>query len=193
MILLTGGSGFVGKALLAAPGDDAVVTVGRTPAAHTHVALDLAAASDEGVAHAVTELEPFHPTTLVHCAAITPWSSGAPDFSLDLKIAQRVVELCQKLAIERFIFVSGWNVYDTAALAPYDEAKTPLNPTTDYGRSKLAVEEYLASSLEDTKLISLRAASLYGPGQTTPGLIPNLVGAALRGEPLSLQIGRAHI
>ncbi|HUS25909.1 MAG TPA: NAD(P)-dependent oxidoreductase [Nevskiaceae bacterium] len=184
MIALTGGSGFIGSALIKVYGLDNVVTIGRTPVAAKHVAFDLIANSSALLAE---QVRPYQPTVLIHCAAVTPWSSPQPDFSKDVAMAEQVARLCNTLKISKLIFMSGWNVYDPATPTPYTESATSLQPSTDYGKSKLAVENYLKRHLHGTSLVNIRAASVYGVGQTIAGLIPNLVGAALRGEALRLQ------
>jgi UDP-glucose 4-epimerase len=120
----------------------------------------------------------------VHAAAVTPWAKEV-DFSQDLHMAEAVAGACEALGISRLLYMSGWVVYDPSEQAPYTE-ETQTKPRVPYGESKLAVEAYFAAHLKTTQALSLRAATIYGPGQTSPGLIPNLVGRALQGEALQL-------
>jgi nucleoside-diphosphate-sugar epimerase len=182
MIALTGGSGFVGGALVSKFGAENVITIGRTPAgASVHITADLAQMGAKALADA---LRPHKVTCFVHAAGVTPWANDV-DFSQDLSMAEAVAGACDALRIPRLLYMSGWVVYDLSAPAPYTE-ETPAKPRVPYGESKLAVEAYLAAHLKTTQALSLRAATIYGPGQTSPGLIPNLVGRALQGEVLQL-------
>jgi nucleoside-diphosphate-sugar epimerase len=67
-----------------------------------------------------------------------------------------------------------------------------LAPTTPYGASKLASDRFFAARLERTALVNVRLASVYGPGQLSPGLIPNLVTAALDSGRLALAAARTR-
>jgi nucleoside-diphosphate-sugar epimerase len=76
------------------------------------------------------------------------------------------------------MFISGWNVYDVSAPVPFSEL-TPLKPLDEYGASKLRIERFFNNELKDVQVLNLRSSSIYGPGQTSPGLITNLVKSAL--------------
>jgi nucleoside-diphosphate-sugar epimerase len=182
MIALTGASGFVGRAVQKALGPARLVTVSRAPdpGRTRQVAVDLAAPGAASTLAAALKGDP--PDCLIHLADVTPWSAAA-DFSHALAIARTITSACNELRIARLLFLSGWVVYDPAAPVPWDE-RTPLAPASAYGQSKLQVERHLDESMPRTRVVKLRAASIYGPGQTSPGLIPNLVRRALRGEPL---------
>lgn len=185
MILLTGGSGFLGQALAGAFNDQAITTARSfaTAAEHNKYQLDLLNQQQvETLAAALKDQKISH---LIHAAAVTPWASN-PDFSQDLVMAQSALSLAESLHIPYLVFISGWVVYDNQSLAPYSEADTPCNPSTPYGLSKLSVENYLKEHAKSTTVINLRLASVFGPGQTTPGLIPNLVKSVLRGEDIEL-------
>jgi len=185
MILLTGGVGFIGRAICNVLGDSNVVTLDRQSIdrqSPEHITFELTASDKVDDLIKAAGRHKF--THVIHLAGITPWSKD-PDFSLDLKMAETMAAFCNKLQIPVMLYMSGWVVYDTDSPAPYTE-QAPTKPSVPYGQSKLAVEEYLRQHLTHTKLVAMRAASIYGPGQTSSGLIPNLVGQALRGEPISL-------
>ena len=201
MILVTGGNGFIGKAILAAYGD-ATVSLTRRPdgtigqaagqtkraQVQSHITFDLT--RSDLAQELARQLEPLRITEIIHTAAVTPWSKD-PDFSLDAHMAKTVTQVCNLLHIPRLTFLSGWIVYDMHGDGPFDES-TPLGPTIPYGKSKLASERYFATHLRGTKAVNLRLASLYGPGQTSPGLIPNFVKTALAGEPLTVGAVKAR-
>jgi len=198
LILVTGGNGFIGRAILIAYGEEAV-SLTRRPAPHAdavdkdkttnqpapsqkHITFDLTR-SDQ-VQELARQLEPLGITEVIHAAAVTPWAKN-PDFSQDAAMAKTITDLCNLLHVPRLTFLSGWIVYDMQGDAPFSE-QTPLGPATPYGESKLTSERYFAENLTDTNVVNLRLASLYGPGQTSPGLIPNFVKTALCGGPLSI-------
>jgi nucleoside-diphosphate-sugar epimerase len=186
MILLTGATGFIGTALQQRFSKDDIVTIGRQAGdqsiSEKHVIFDLASGDGRDVLRELRKFDVF--SHIIHLAGVTPWASN-PDFSLDLTMAATIAMLCKELQVPSLLFMSGWVVYDPQAAMPFSE-ETTLAPATPYGQSKVAVEKYFEERLTNTRLINMRAASIYGPGQVTPGLIPNLVGQALRGEPIRL-------
>lgn|GEM_PF-1486029 len=189
MKLITGANGFIGQALVAVYGDEALA-VSRRPdqspqasaVAGKQITCDIS--RPELVGELITQLQAHNISEIIHAAAVTPWSPN-PDFSIDLAMAQTLTEVCNRLHIPRFTFLSGWIVYDMQGAAPYGET-TAVGPTTDYGKSKLAVETYFAHNLKHTILVNARLASVYGPGQISAGLIPNFVRMALQGEELTV-------
>lgn len=182
-ILVTGASGFIGSSVtdaLVSNGADVVVLTRHALPKMEHVVqvtCDLGGHIDMTTLETIKE-QPI--TAVVHCAAVTPLAKDA-DYSLDIQMAQNVVALARQLDVKRVVHISGWNVYDMSqSTAPYDEATT-LKPDTDYGKSKLAVEALLREELGET-VVSLRLASIYGPGQVSPGLITSLIACAANGE-----------
>jgi UDP-glucose 4-epimerase len=122
---------------------------------------------------------------VIHAAAVTPWSDN-PDFSLDAQMAESVRRLCEKLSIPQLIFISGWNVYNMSTSTPPFSEITTIGPGDEYGNSKYRTEQFFTENLETTRVLSLRTASVYGPGQMSKGLIPNLVSSALRDGQMTL-------
>jgi UDP-glucose 4-epimerase len=128
------------------------------------------------VLRAVDDVEIGH---LIHAAGVTPWSPKV-DYTDDVTMARSVAAIANAHAVPRVTFLSGWNVYDMArGSAPFSE-DARLGGVGAYGRSKLAVERYLAEYLASSKLTVLRLSSIFGPGQLSPGLIPNAVHSASR-------------
>jgi nucleoside-diphosphate-sugar epimerase len=185
MILVSGANGFLGQAICGLFADQAVgiVRAAAPDSAQKQLVCDL---SDPSFSEEVLEeLKAEKFSCLVHCAGVTPWGTD-PNFELDLVMAKNALTICKKLGVPKLVFTSGWIVYDVNASAPYKEDSTPLQPSTDYGKSKLATENYLKENAGDITVVNLRLASIYGPGQTTAGLIPNLVKTALSGQSISI-------
>jgi nucleoside-diphosphate-sugar epimerase len=181
--LVTGANGFIGSSIVTEYGDEAIALSRHATdiAGKSQIVCDI---SQPGSASSLIEqLRPYEITEVIHTAAVTPWATE-PDFSIDLIMAETLSEVCNTLQVPRLVFLSGWIVYDmTEGQPPFGE-DTPLGPTTPYGQSKLAVERYFTEHLQDTVFVAARLASVYGPGQTSAGLIPNFVAAALEGKEL---------
>jgi len=184
-VLVTGASGFIGGSVtdaLSAAGEQVVVLSRRAQQYDKSVVQAIGDIGGELVSACIFKIEASSVDAIIHCAAVTPWS-GEVDYSLDLVMAKNVAMLSKRLGVNRVIHISGWNVYDMSqSAAPYDES-TALQPETEYGKSKLAVETYFQQELPGV-VTSVRLASVYGPGQVSPGLITGLVARAENGETL---------
>lgn len=174
MILVTGSSGFIGQALIKSFGNEAIGLQRSRPIRQNDFECDLV--NFENIENIVAKLKEHSFTHIIHTAAVTPWSK-TPNYQLDIDMAESVLVLSKRLNIPNIVFVSGWNVYDATSQTPFNES-TPVNPKDDYGISKRRVEEFLERS-DVATITTLRTASVYGPGQTSIGLIPNIVTAAL--------------
>lgn len=67
----------------------------------------------------------------------------------------------------------------------------PDNPTTEYGRAKVAARKIIQSSLttSETRFAWLRIFSTYGPCDTDSWLIPQLIDTLTKGEVMDLTVG----
>ena len=82
-------------------------------------------------------------------------------------------------AHERLVyFSSGGSVY--GPITDVRDETTPLRPTTDYGRHKVAMEERIRAS--GVRHLIVRLPNLVGPRQNGAQLVPSLVQQALRGR-----------
>jgi nucleoside-diphosphate-sugar epimerase len=172
--LVTGAGGFLGAAVVRSLAADAL------PAPHVDLAdraqVDALIGGLGGV------------DAVVHCAAATPFNGG--DLAVNEPITRNVARLCNELGVARLVFASGWVVYAVDRVPVREDDR--LAPATPYGASKLASERFFAAHLERTALVSVRLASVYGPGQLSPGLIPNLVSAGLETGRLRLAAVRTR-
>ena len=187
MIIVSGASGFLGSAIASISPDDTLGLLRKANSKYSFSQYELDLLDEVGVDAFINEQKKLKTkfTSFVHSAAVTPWSEN-PDFSTDIVMAKQVKKICEQLNIGQLYFISGWVVYDYTASTPYDEDSTPSNPSTPYGTSKKAVEDYFLGEHMTCKVINLRLASIYGPGQNTPGLIPNLTKKALAGHNIEL-------
>lgn len=102
-----------------------------------------------------------------------------------------VCRYCQATGARLVFASSAGGVYgDTGGFAAYED--TPPCPTSPYGVSKLAAEEYirLYARQYGVKAVILRLANVYGPGQDVngeAGAIARFAGQAARGEALTVR------
>lgn len=111
---------------------------------------------------------------VVHQAAQTtvPESIARPDYDCQVNIlgSVNVLEACRKTAVKRIVAASTAAVYGNVTNIPVPE-NAPKSPTSFYGASKLAVEQYLAlySQIYSLEYVALRYANVYGERQGANG------------------------
>lgn len=174
MIIVTGASGFLGGAISGSFGGAAINISRSLTDGPNNTQMDLS--NREHVAKFIARESGSEVSHLVHCAGVTP-GRKASDFAVDLEMAENVARICQELKVPTLVSISAWVVYEPRAQPPVSEAAA-LVPNTAYGESKLAVERCFKDRLDRTVVMNLRASSIYGPGQRSVGLIPNLVKSA---------------
>ena len=201
-ILVTGGAGFLGAAIveaLAARGDEP----SALDLAPGERLLELQAAYPAIAFHAaeITEwariaaiLRDTRPGAIVHCAAVVgvPASVSAPyrTFQVNVEGSLHLLEAMHLFGIPRMVHISSEETYGPfqSAMAAEDHPQRPLMP---YGISKLAVEQLGRSyrELHGIECIHLRTSWVYGPRLPRARIPKTLVDAALQGRPLHLPTG----
>lgn len=189
-VLVTGASGFVGRALvgeLAAAGHGVRAAM-REPADIFPRAVEVVAVSD--LARSV-DWPPLLKgvDTVVHLAGIAHAGPGIAEESYDRVNRQATEELARAIragAIRRLVFVSSIRAQSGSA-APYilRESDEP-HPTDAYGRSKLAAEQAIRAS--GAPFTILRPVLVYGPG--VKGNLERLTRMALAPVPLPFALFR---
>ncbi len=198
-ILVTGASGFVGRALtaqLVAIGGYEVLAVTRSSPANPVAGVQYLPAGD------LTLLTPLPATligvlTVVHAAARVHVLNDRSAQSLDKfeKVNVTVtLELARQVAaagVKRFIFLSsiGVNGVETDVDAAFSEAHA-AQPHNPYAHSKLKAEEGLRQIADETGLevVIIRPPLVYGPGVRAN--FAALMRAVQRGWPMPL--GAVH-
>ncbi len=169
-ILVTGASGFIGRALCERLGLDFKVTGiyhkdRSVPAGLfdvVHVDLTDFSSTEE-------MCKKHKPDVVIHCAAIAHQKIGSVDRASYLYMNSRATENLAQAAARsnpdvQFIFLSSISVYGENNLTLPVSEDHDLNPTSDYGESKLDAEKRLLALADKSilsNLIILRLAPVY--------------------------------
>ncbi|MBP5858601.1 NAD(P)-dependent oxidoreductase [Marivibrio halodurans] len=201
-VLVTGGGGFLGKAVceaLAARGD-AVVALDRGPSpgldafARAHRGARAVECDIMDAAGLDAVMAEVRPDAVIHCAAIVgvmaSLESPAGVFRVNTEGAINLFQAMARHGVKRVLHISSEEIYGAFRAARIDE-EHPQYPLYAYGVSKQAVEHlgrtYAAS--HGLACINLRTSWVYGPGFPRDRVPCNMVKAALRGQPLHVPHG----
>lgn len=188
-ILVTGASGFAGRWLvreLTAAGHETVAFPPRRD-------LDLARPD----AHAMRDLiGRVRPDAVAHLAAV----SFLPDAARDPAYAEGVnvggtaalLDALEKVGSRAAVLVtSSADVYAARAELPIRE-EAPIEPVSDYGRTKVAQEALALGAAATRRVVITRAFNHIGPGQRPVFVVPQLaqrVHDVLKGRTNSITVG----
>jgi len=184
-ILVTGGDGYVGRALcrlLAHEHEVRVLDLLRYGHSRPHdPALDAVELvhGDIRVGTSVREaVTSFAPEALIHLAAIhyIPECEGDPELAVATNVLGTVnlLQYCPPTC--RFVFASSGAVY-SPELTPHVEDRSPLGPLDVYGLTKLQGEEYTRyfAAQRGFPAVVVRLFNVVGPGETNPHVLPEIV------------------
>ncbi len=193
-ILVTGGAGYVGRAL--------IERLARDKAADLHVldnlasgehrlrGLDLARIKlhrlDLRDSAAVAALmRDLSPARIFHLAAVhyIPACEAAPGDAVAINVAGTVNLLHSAPNRPKFIFASTAAVYSPSD-HPHVENSDGIGPVDIYGLTKLQAERYLEyfHELGRVDAVAVRLFNVVGPGETNPHLVPAIIRQISRGE-----------
>ena len=184
-VLVTGGSGFIGQALvrqLVERGVD-VAVIGRNPYPHLE-ALGVCCHQGDIRDLAALELALVGRDTVFHVAAKAGvWGPRQEYYAINLDGTANVIEACRRSGVERLVYTSTPSVvFDRRGLEGADET-TPYatRPLCHYAASKIAAERLvLAANASGLCTAAIRPHLVWGPGDQH--LIPRLLARGRAGE-----------
>lgn len=192
-ILLTGASGFVGRALLRKFKELSldVLAVGNDNAERCIKPCDLT----DG--YAVRQMvESFRPEIVLHLAAVSNVTSDpARTWEVNFEGTRNLVSSLRKFGAAPMIFASSTEIYGGAFADGLAKDETsPVQPKNTYARSKLAAESLLEETYAPiAPVISLRLGNHSGAGQGDGAVIPafasQIAQIELSGRPGSMLYG----
>lgn len=190
-VLVTGGAGFIGSALV-----EKLVAQGHTVSALDDLSFGRAEHLDgmDVTLHTVdirdavaveAAVRAEAPDAVMHLAAIhfIPYCNQHPYEATDINVrgTMNVLDACQAAGVGNVFFASTAAVYPIAD-EPHQETDTP-GPSDVYGLSKL-IGERLCSEFHlktGAKVSVGRFFNAFGPNETNPHLIPEIVGQVADG------------
>ena len=189
-ILVTGASGFVGRALVAdlANAGHSVRAAMRQPADVFQRSVEVVAVSD--LTRPVewrTLLKGIE--TVVHLAGIAHAGPEIADQAYDRVNRLATAELAvaaRAIGVGHLVFISSIRAQSGPSSRDILRETDPPRPTDPYGRSKLAAEDALRAA--DLPFTILRPVLIYGPG--VKGNLARLMGLARSPWPLPLALCR---
>jgi len=122
--------------------------------------------------------EPYIP----HC-----YDNPEKFFDVNVKGTMNVLMACKTLDVKRVLHFSSSEVYGTAQYTPMDE-RHPTLPLSNYAVSKLAADRlcFVFHHEHGIPVIILRPFNCYGPRETQPYVIPEIISQLSRGNTVKL-------
>ena len=187
-ILVTGGTGFIGRAVLTRLTEDG--TQARSSVRHPpKLSMEIQGPSLGPAAEWRPTLDGI--ATVIHTAArahVLKEKAEDPvqifrevNSAGTLQLARQAAEV----GVKRFVFLSSIGVNGTQSIKPFTESDAPL-PVEPYAVSKLEAEQGLMELSKETgiEVVIIRPPLVYGP--SAPGNFGKLANAVRRGIPLPL-------
>ena len=200
-ILITGGTGFLGRHLvwrLASSGAEVVFT-GRNAAAAGQVSGQAVGQVQwqplqHGTPDAATILAQVaeRADVVIHCAALsTPWGRIEDFHNANVASTAEVLSACHANAVKRFVHISTPSLYFDFRDRLNIREDSPLpSPVNEYARTKAAAEA-LVRAAPPAETVILRPRALFGPWDQT--LMPRLLRVMQRGRLPVMRGGRIQL
>ncbi len=173
-ILLTGGSGFLGRyvlhTLLKLKHEVLVPTRHAQRVSHNfgHQSPNLKVL--EGVVFSprcVREYREFNPDYIIHLAAIRGEGNGGwrEYYEVNVKGTQVLVDLAKELTVRKFLYCSSVGVFGTIPARLPADPWAPAEPDNFYHKSKYLAENHVVNELRNSlPFVIFRPTITYGPG-----------------------------
>lgn len=193
-ILVTGGAGYVGRALTARllreSGVELHVLDNLASGEQRLRALDLTRLTvhrvdlrDAGAVGAL--MRALAPSVVFHLAAVhyIPACEAAPGDAVSINVSGTVNLLHSAIERPKFVFASTAAVYGPSE-RPHVENSDGIGPVDVYGLTKLQAERYVEyfHALGKIDAVIVRLFNVIGPGETNPHLVPAIIRQISRGE-----------
>ncbi|WP_018915469.1 NAD-dependent epimerase/dehydratase family protein [Vreelandella zhanjiangensis] len=190
--LVTGGSGFTGRYLIAhlkRQGHRVVALASQPCGADEAHHIDINdAATLQGVINQVAPEYVYHLAALSFVGHPTPLDFYRVNVLGTETLLQALVTLP---APPRVLIASSANVYGANAQAVIDEYVPPA-PVNHYANSKIAMEHIARTYAEQLPLLIARPFNYTGPGQAPHFLVPKIVEHIKRRESV-IELGNTHV
>jgi len=186
-VLVTGGSGFIGRhvvAALRAAGDD-VTVADRSPHPDPSVPAVVGDLTEPG---AVERALGDGTTAVVHLAALTSVLGSierpVETYRTNVGVTAALLERCRTLGVGCVVLASTNAVVGSGATGPCIDERTPMRPLTPYGATKAAAEMLLGASdaAYGVRGVALRFSNVYGTGMAAKdSVVARIMRAAVSG------------
>lgn len=111
--------------------------------------------------------------SIVHIAGVTPQNAASPDdyYTVNTELTEALARKCKRDGVRQFIYISSMAVYGITQSMDIGKGTVtedfPLNPGSDYGKSKLLAEKAVRGLEDDSFSVAvIRVPSIYGKGKT---------------------------
>jgi len=199
-VLVTGGAGFLGSALVDRLRRDGVETIGSDlgHSAANPAGFHPCDLTDRRQVDALVDSQPID--TIIHAGAVSGPMVMAERpldiWQINVTGTAYLLEAARRKRAVRFVLCSSVDVYGPGSPGMISE-ETRFAPETVYGASKVAAEAAMAGYASEHGLdaVALRFSWIYGPGRRTPTTLERLIRAGLAGEAVTLDdnaSGRTH-
>lgn len=199
-LLITGGAGFIGSNfvhyVLAHQTDWRVVVLDKLTYAGNLKNLEDVAQDPRFQFTRLDVCDPAVAEVVRGCDAVVHFAAeshvdrsiedGTPFVRTNVEGTWRLVEVCRKAGVKRFVHVSTDEVYGSLGPEGAFSETSPLQPTSPYAASKAASDVLVLSAVKTHRFpaIVTRCTNNYGPYQFPEKFIPLMISQALCGEPL---------
>lgn len=166
-ILVTGASGFVGRALCDHISHQELHAYGLLRKTQENLSVKKQFIVEDFLSH--SDWRPILKGIdgVIHTAGLAH-VRGRPDkdyYEINTEITKKLALECVKAGIKRFVYISSTHVHVSSASPHLLTPKSSFNPETAYGKSKLLAEEALREIEKTTGLevVIVRPPLVYGP------------------------------